>query len=323
MSTTPLPPLPFEILSQILSYLPPSSLRSARLTSRTLAKIGAHHLLSRIYLAPRPATLAAFTSITQHPIFSRTITEIVYDDTLLEATLTHKEAHEAAVIRRALDEGRAMPEEEMLRESWERYGRGFGEQERLLGGGEFERAVREGVRRLVKLKKVTMVGSASLETRFASLAPADDGNDEEEGDASLPGTQRLEPSEQPNLHWYMTKGPLAIDCAGTLPPSTWGTFNDWREDPSGWDDWFAEEEHERVRVDDARGRCMLLWVLEEMGKKVEVGWVGEGEVRALVGGKGEEVGVGVGEGEIERLLEDDEGLAEEEEVDEDWFSLIE
>jgi len=103
MSTTPLPPLPFEILSQILSYLPPSSLRSARLTSRTLAKIGAHHLLSRIYLAPRPATLAAFTSITQHPIFSRTITEIVYDDTLLEAALTHKEAHEAAVIRRALE----------------------------------------------------------------------------------------------------------------------------------------------------------------------------------------------------------------------------
>ncbi|MCJ1243064.1 hypothetical protein MMC30_000260 [Trapelia coarctata] len=346
----PLPHLPFEILSQILGHLPTPSLTTARLTSTTWATIGAHHLLPRIYLAPRPHTIATFTAICAHPIFSKTVKELVYDDTLLEGALTHRAAHEAAVIRRALDKGLGLPSERELEASWRVYEGGFERQEGVLEG-VFEGIVREGVRRLTDLRKVIVLGSESLEARFlpAAAAAADEGKDEDEA-ISLSDTRQLSlPSHGLNLHWYLTTGPLSIDCAGTLPPSTWGTFNDQLEDPSGWDDWFADEKKERV--DDARGRRMLLRVLEEEGREVEVEFVGEKEARRMVerGRVGDQRVWVMGEGEIERLLEEGEvetervawefdepdigdhewdegGLGEpgldQAELDEDWFSLV-
>ena len=91
--------LPDELLIEILQYLPKTDLKSARLSSSWLGAIGASMLFHRVYFAPRKFEIERFRNIAQHPVFSKTIKELVYDARLFREEYQETEAYLAMLSR--------------------------------------------------------------------------------------------------------------------------------------------------------------------------------------------------------------------------------
>ncbi|KAI4264315.1 MAG: hypothetical protein L6R42_000572 [Xanthoria sp. 1 TBL-2021] len=72
--------LPNEIVATILASLPRRHLKQARLASTRLAVLGARLLIDTVYISSREKDMAVFDSITQHPVFSTTVSNIVFDN---------------------------------------------------------------------------------------------------------------------------------------------------------------------------------------------------------------------------------------------------
>lgn len=71
--------LPHELSDIVLRLLLPQDIKKLRLTNRKYHDLSSHLLIETAYFALRPKTLAVFNEIVEHPIFSRSVTEIVYD----------------------------------------------------------------------------------------------------------------------------------------------------------------------------------------------------------------------------------------------------
>ena len=85
--------LPNEMLQEILVRLPKADLKSARLSCKCLADIGVHHLLTRVFFAPRKRVMQNFENIAAHPILSKLVTEMVYDTRLFVPWMFHDGDH--------------------------------------------------------------------------------------------------------------------------------------------------------------------------------------------------------------------------------------
>ena len=70
--------LPLEVLSGVFARLAYADIKSLWLNKFYL-NVSSPYLMSRVILAARPQTVGAFNAILDHPILSKTITEIVYD----------------------------------------------------------------------------------------------------------------------------------------------------------------------------------------------------------------------------------------------------
>ncbi|KAL9613482.1 MAG: hypothetical protein Q9167_001978 [Letrouitia subvulpina] len=86
--------LPLEILQIIYSFILPQDIKSTRLVSRKWHNVSSPFLMRRIFFAPRRRTLDIFNKIVKHPIFSQSITELVYDFSLFHSK------HDAAFCAR-------------------------------------------------------------------------------------------------------------------------------------------------------------------------------------------------------------------------------
>lgn len=84
--------LPDELLVDILDYLPKVDVKEARLTCTRCTGPGALFLFQRVYFAPRQNMIQSFVRITEHPVSSQTIQEIVYDAMLFQTQYTDEEA---------------------------------------------------------------------------------------------------------------------------------------------------------------------------------------------------------------------------------------
>ena len=74
--------LPPEVLAKIIKILPKHDIKSVRLSSTRLSAIAASMLFDRVYFAPRKFEMERFRNIAQHPLFSKSIKELVYDGRL-------------------------------------------------------------------------------------------------------------------------------------------------------------------------------------------------------------------------------------------------
>lgn len=71
--------LPDEVVAKVFTWLSKVNSKSARLTCRRLSNVGAEFLIQRVYFAPRKAVMERFAAIAEHPVFSKYVTEVVYD----------------------------------------------------------------------------------------------------------------------------------------------------------------------------------------------------------------------------------------------------
>ncbi|KAL8744422.1 MAG: hypothetical protein Q9190_003333 [Brigantiaea leucoxantha] len=71
--------LPVELLQIIFSLLRPQDIKTTRLVSRKWHDISSPLLITRVFFALRRKTLDVFKEIVSHPVFSQTVTELIYD----------------------------------------------------------------------------------------------------------------------------------------------------------------------------------------------------------------------------------------------------
>ena len=77
--------LPPELKVSIASYLGKKQLKTLRLVCREYEIAASPHLFDKAYLAAREGVLDTFTELTDHPIFSKYVKEIVYDGSVVES----------------------------------------------------------------------------------------------------------------------------------------------------------------------------------------------------------------------------------------------
>ena len=71
--------LPNEILDKISNLLDPRDIKTFRATSKQIHERASQYLFRRVYMALRPRTLEVFENIAKHPLFSKNVTEIIFD----------------------------------------------------------------------------------------------------------------------------------------------------------------------------------------------------------------------------------------------------
>ncbi|KAI9723274.1 MAG: hypothetical protein M1812_001156 [Candelaria pacifica] len=71
--------IPPELLLEIFSYHNKSDIKSVRLVCRDFHRAASQYLFERIYLSPHRLHLQILQDVSQHPIFSKYVREIVYD----------------------------------------------------------------------------------------------------------------------------------------------------------------------------------------------------------------------------------------------------
>ena len=74
--------LPVELKEKILGMLLPQDIKSMRLLTRQMHDLSSPYLMKRVYFALREQTIKIFNLIIEHPIFSTTVEEIVFDCSL-------------------------------------------------------------------------------------------------------------------------------------------------------------------------------------------------------------------------------------------------
>lgn len=161
-----------EVLVEMLSFLPKSDLKSARLTCVQWGRLGAEWLFQRVYFAPRQVAMQDFLSIAANPRFSRKVKALVYDARLFIPELatfpTYRQAYAAVVNKRNacgihIDDW--FPEDTDIRSqhiedhrvnSLVRYVRLLDKQQDLLKEEKDTMALSKGLRHFDKLSKVTI-----------------------------------------------------------------------------------------------------------------------------------------------------------------------
>ena len=79
--------LPNELLDGIFAHLPRADLKSARHICLRWSDVGAKYLFHRVYIAPRKGPMAILLKVASHPVFCKSIKEVVYDGRLFEKDL--------------------------------------------------------------------------------------------------------------------------------------------------------------------------------------------------------------------------------------------
>jgi hypothetical protein len=75
--------LPLELKQRICSFLTPKDLKPLRLTSKIFATAAERYFIDRFILFNHPDSIAALGEIVAHEVFSRYITTLVCDTSLL------------------------------------------------------------------------------------------------------------------------------------------------------------------------------------------------------------------------------------------------
>lgn len=91
--------LPYELVAEVLTRLPKSDLKSARLTCARLGRIGAQWLFQRVYFAPRQSAIETFLNVSSNPEFAQNVTELVYDGRLFLKEFTDYESYKETYFK--------------------------------------------------------------------------------------------------------------------------------------------------------------------------------------------------------------------------------
>ena len=184
--------LPNELVVATLDFLGRSDLKSARLVCKTWSSYASEFLFSKIYVAPNRIDLEVFDAITQDPILSKCVRQLVYDGSEFVPDISKASYIRALCAQTALlsdnkdNSSPNSPDPQIkdwiydatvrrrdfsLKDAVDKWrdrsliNRGFKEyqehsiyQQRAIRSGEFVDRLANGLSRLVHLKSVTLEG---------------------------------------------------------------------------------------------------------------------------------------------------------------------
>ncbi|CAF9915449.1 hypothetical protein IMSHALPRED_002608 [Imshaugia aleurites] len=191
--------LPNEVVDAILESLGRRDLKSARLVCKTWCSCASPFLFDKTYVAPNRVDLEVFKAITQHPILSKCIRQLVYDCCEFVPNLKKRTYIEGLWVQTEtlLSRGKISPHSsdpqinewtndvasrnfstkervtkwkhrDLIDRGYEEYQKHAVYQGRALRNGHFVDSLVKGLSRLVHLTSVTLDGEwpNSLETSF-------------------------------------------------------------------------------------------------------------------------------------------------------------
>ncbi|KAI9701256.1 MAG: hypothetical protein M1836_001926 [Candelina mexicana] len=94
--------VPTEILVRIFSYLHKDDIKCVRQICRDFVAASAQYLFDRLYVSPQELHLEILTAVSQHPIFSKYVREIVYHCSQFRSGFLLREAYEKEHVRLAV-----------------------------------------------------------------------------------------------------------------------------------------------------------------------------------------------------------------------------
>lgn len=90
--------VPAELLRSVVGYLSAKDVGCVRLVCKELDAVASPYLLTSLWISPASADQEKMLAAAQHPVFSKTVTEIRFDAT----QTVHQEFSKAGYIRRAI-----------------------------------------------------------------------------------------------------------------------------------------------------------------------------------------------------------------------------
>ena len=73
--------LPAEIVTNILRRLPNEDNKNVRLVSKSLSGVATWFLFETVYISTKLRDRKVFTAVSEHPVFSQAVKEVVYEST--------------------------------------------------------------------------------------------------------------------------------------------------------------------------------------------------------------------------------------------------
>lgn len=206
--------LPPELLNIVLSSLLPLHIKNLRLVNRKYHDASSHLLMRRVYFALRPKTLAVFKEIVEHPIFCRSVTEIVYDTSYF-IDQRQRLSPDTSYFCRCFPERRLYSPEVVELADLE-YRRLFLQQETIRTRSEDLNALRRASRMLVNLSSFVYTDWMILDNPLTLNNPIDDSE-------SCAGHLIAEYKELDR--WYLRDGPMSWDVKHGCLPTTMQVYS--------------------------------------------------------------------------------------------------
>jgi len=143
------------MLLNTFELLPRKDIKTVRLVCRHWAALSTPLLIDRVFFAPRRKIMEYFTSVSKHPVFSKTVKEIFYDATLHDERMMEPERYklayklkyhdfDEAAYQRGLDQCRKM----------------LVDQQAILDNKEDVAVIKAGLDLMPKVKRVSIFDSS-------------------------------------------------------------------------------------------------------------------------------------------------------------------
>ena len=129
-------------------------LRLVRLVCRRWAGVGTEHIFEQIYFASRPKSIRRFEHIIRDPHLAKCVKHLVFDDTELPKRLLRQERHSAALVEDPMSRSEQVAAHDAFR-------RHYHDQEKIRATSEDLTILLQGLPRLSRLKKVSVIGGPS------------------------------------------------------------------------------------------------------------------------------------------------------------------
>ncbi len=151
--------LPPELLNQIAGLLSKKTLKSLRLSCRSLTSVATASLFKQVYIAASLPTLEAFTAVADDPVLSQYVHEVVYNASYYEPESADAEHHEAVFTSAVMAfkgeyEDSSLPE--MEKRSRVSYCERLLEQEDIRNSGEDLARLTAGLKSMHNVRTITI-----------------------------------------------------------------------------------------------------------------------------------------------------------------------
>ncbi len=218
-------------------HLPKRDVKSIRVVSRRFLDLCNLRFLNTVYVALRKQTLRVLVEISKHPVFSKTVKNIVYDATCFDALsrsqydrLFYNDPHKLTKSFHSSREG--IDSEASYLEHCKLYR----QQEALKHDGTYIRIVKEALKRMPNVESFTMSelhSISNLEVRKDEI---------------------IRPRK-----WYLDQGPLRWDVSEALWPT---------DLPHMFEFWNPELDSDRITFEPFLEFMRIFSALSKLGKPI-------------------------------------------------------
>ncbi|KAI9795861.1 MAG: hypothetical protein M1835_005057 [Candelina submexicana] len=200
--------IPTELLVKIFAYHNnKSDIKSVRLVCNAFERAASQYLFPRVYLSPHRLHLQILQAVSQHPVFSRYVREIVYDasyfDPDIDDTLKYREKL-SLQFQRSKAGGLLMPSEAIISEGFLKYRTHVIEQENYWSWDSESKFLCSAIRLLPKVDQITVIDHWDTES---------DLTEENEVYYSTPLARRWQLTTLKPVSWYddfKLSNPIAV-----------------------------------------------------------------------------------------------------------------